>query len=296
MKNIIFTIPKIDLDLAGELLLAWGVLAVTIQNSARNNAPENNWFDEPEEKRWDAWEEPVIIIMVDTNIKAKFFAKKLKLAFNLSTLPKFFEEKIKEINWTKETQKFNRPNKISERLWILPSNESPVERNVTNVFLNPGSAFGTGSHPTTRLCLEWLSKNIKGGESLLDYGCGSGILAIAGKKLGCSSSIGVDIDPNALNVTKNNSLINNLSISVYLPEELSNTKKFDIIIANILYKPLIELLPRFKSSLKPGGFIAVSGILESQIKIIKESYSNIFTNISLKENNGWALVSGIKLN
>ena len=294
MKNIIFTIPKIDLDLAGELLLAWGVLAVTIQNSARNNAPENNWFDEPEEKRWDAWEEPVIIIMVDTNIKAKFFAKKLKLAFNLSTLPKFFEEKIKEINWTKETQKFNRPNKISERLWILPSNESPVERNVTNVFLNPGSAFGTGSHPTTRLCLEWLSKNIKGGESLLDYGCGSGILAIAGKKLGCSSSIGVDIDPNALNVTKNNSLINNLSISVYLPEELSNTKKFDIIIANILYKPLIELLPRFKSSLKPGGLIAVSGILESQIKIIKESYSNIFTNISLKVNNGWALVSGIK--
>ena len=294
MKNIIFTIPKIDLDLAGELLLAWGVLAVTIQNSARNNSPENNWFDEPEEKRWDAWEEPVIIIMVDTNIKAKFFAKKLKLAFNLSTLPKFFEEKIKEINWTKETQKFNRPNKISERLWILPSNESPVERNVTNVFLNPGSAFGTGSHPTTRLCLEWLSKNIKGGESLLDYGCGSGILAIAGKKLGCSSSIGVDIDPNALNVTKNNSLINNLSISVYLPEELSNTKKFDIIIANILYKPLIELLPRFKSSLKPGGFIAVSGILESQIKIIKESYSNIFTNISLKVNNGWALVSGIK--
>ena len=294
MKNIIFTIPKIDLDLAGELLLAWGVLAVTIQNSARNNSPENNWFDEPQEKRWDAWEEPVIIIMVDTNIKAKFFAKKLKLAFNLSTLPKFFEEKIKEINWTKETQKFNRPNKISERLWILPSNESPVERNVTNVFLNPGSAFGTGSHPTTRLCLEWLSKNIKGGESLLDYGCGSGILAIAGKKLGCSSSIGVDIDPNALNVTKNNSLINNLSISVYLPEELSNTKKFDIIIANILYKPLIELLPRFKSSLKPGGFIAVSGILESQIKIIKESYSNIFTNISLKVNNGWALVSGIK--
>lgn len=294
MKNIIFTIPKIDLDLAGELLLAWGVLAVTIQNSARNNSPENNWFDEPEEKRWDAWEEPVIIIMVDTNIKAKFFAKKLKLAFNLSTLPKFFEEKIKEINWTKETQKFNRPNKISERLWILPSNESPVERNVTNVFLNPGSAFGTGSHPTTRLCLEWLSKNIKGGESLLDYGCGSGILAIAGKKLGCSSSIGVDIDPNALNVTKNNSLINNLSISVYLPEELSNTKKFDIIIANILYKPLIELLPRFKSSLKPGGLIAVSGILESQIKIIKESYSNIFTNISLKVNNGWALVSGIK--
>ena len=294
MKNIIFTIPKIDLDLAGELLLAWGVLAVTIQNSARNNSPENNWFDEPEEKRWDAWEEPVIIIMVDTNIKAKFFAKKLKLAFNLSTLPKFFEEKIKEINWTKETQKLNRPNKISERLWILPSNESPVEMNVTNVFLNPGSAFGTGSHPTTRLCLEWLSKNIKGGESLLDYGCGSGILAIAGKKLGCSSSIGVDIDPNALNVTKNNSLINNLSISVYLPEELSNTKKFDIIIANILYKPLIELLPRFKSSLKPGGFIAVSGILESQIKIIKESYSNIFTNISLKVNNGWALVSGIK--
>jgi len=294
VKNIIFTIPKIDLDLAGELLLAWGVLAVTIQNSARNNSPENNWFDEPEEKRWEAWEEPVIIIMVDTNIKGKFFAKKLKLAFNLSTLPKFFEERIKEINWTKETQKFNRPNKISEQLWILPLNESPVERNVTNVFLNPGSAFGTGSHPTTRLCLEWLSKNIKGGESLLDYGCGSGILAIAGKKLGCSSSIGVDIDPNALNVTKKNSLINRLSISVYLPEELSNTKKFDIIIANILYKPLIELLPRFKSSLKLGGLIAVSGILESQIKIIKESYSNIFTNISLKVNNGWALVSGIK--
>ena len=171
--------------------------------------------------------------------------------------------------------------------WANPNN------NVANVFIDPGSAFGTGTHSTTKLCLKWLSENIKGGESILDFGCGSGILSIAAIKLGCSSSIAVDIDPAALKVTKQNSLINNLSIPTYLPDKLPKNK-YDILIANILSKPLIELLPKFQSLLKPGGYIAVSGILKSQIQNVKNLYNSYFNIIECKIEEEWGLISGYK--
>ncbi|MBT4317925.1 MAG: methyltransferase, partial [Candidatus Marinimicrobia bacterium] len=146
-----------------------------------------------------------------------------------------------------------------------------------------------------KLCLEWLSENIIGGESIIDYGCGSGILSIAALKLGCSSSTAVDIDTEALNVTKQNSFINKLSIPTYLPKNLPKMK-CDIIIANILANPLIELFPKFQSLLKPGGYLVISGILESQIKNVKTHYNNYFSIKNCKIKEEWALISGSKLN
>ena len=215
--------------------------------------------------------------------------------FNLSSPPNFIEKKVKKIDWIIESQKNNVPNKISKKLWVLPVGKIPIDNNVANIFLNPGYAFGTGAHSTTKLCLEWLSENIIGGESIIDYGCGSGILSIAALKLGCSSSTAVDIDTEALNVTKQNSFINKLSIPTYLPKNLPKMK-CDIIIANILANPLIELFPKFQSLLKPGGYLVISGILESQIKNVKTHYNNYFSIKNCKIKEEWALISGSKLN
>ena len=293
MKNITFLMPKIDLELACDLLLSLGAYSTAIKNSEEEISFRRMWIDEPGQKRWEAWEKPSLTIIVDLETSGEFLANKLVKYFNLSSTPNYYEKNIKNLDWVLETQKENIPNKISEKLWILPVCSSEIDRNATNIFINPGSAFGTGTHPTTKLCLKWLSDNIQGGELVLDFGCGSGILSIASIKLGCSSATAVDIDLHALKVTKENSLINGLSIKTYLPDNLPK-KKFDIIISNILAKPLIELLPKFQSLLKPGGSLVISGILESQIEILKHYYSKYFSFDDYKVEKEWGLISGYK--
>ena len=295
MKNITFMMPKIDLELVCDLFLSYGVFSTTITNVGKEKSYNEMWIDEPGESKWEVWKNPSIIVLASLETSGELLATKVMQHFNLSSPPNFIEKKVKKIDWIIESQKNNVPNKISEKLWVLPVGKIPIDNNVANIFLNPGYAFGTGTHSTTKLCLEWLSENIIGGESIIDYGCGSGILSIAALKLGCSSSIAVDIDSEALNVTKQNSLINKLSISAYLPENLPKVK-CDIIIANILANPLIELLPKFQSLLKPGGYLVISGILESQIKNVKTHYNNYFSNMNCKIKEEWALISGSKLN
>ena len=295
MKNITFMMPKIDLELVCDLFLSYGVFSTTITNVGKEKSYNEMWIDEPGESKWEVWKNPSIIVLASLETSGELLAIKVMQHFNLSSPPNFIEKKVKKIDWIIESQKNNVPNKISEKLWVLPVGKIPIDNNVANIFLNPGYAFGTGAHSTTKLCLEWLSENIIGGESIIDYGCGSGILSIAALKLGCSSSIAVDIDSEALNVTKHNSLINKLSISTYLPEKLPKIK-CDIIIANILANPLIELLPKFQSLLKPGGYLVISGILESQIKNVKTHYNNYFSIKNCKIKEEWALISGSKLN
>jgi len=293
MKNITFLMPKIDLELACDLLLSLGAYSTAIKNSEEEISFRRMWIDEPGEKRWEAWEKPTISIIVDLETSGEFLANKLVKYFNLSSTPNYYEKNIKNLDWALETQKENIPNKISEKLWILPVGSSQIDCNAANIFLDPGSAFGTGTHSTTKLCLKWLSDNIQGGELVLDFGCGSGILSIASIKLGCSSATAVDIDLHALKVTKENSLINGLSIKTYLPDNFPK-KKFDIIISNILAKPLIELLPKFQSLLKLRGSLVISGILDSQIETLKHYYSKYFIFVDSKVEKEWGLISGYK--
>lgn len=295
MKNITFMMPKIDLELVCDLFLSYGVFSTTITNVGKEKSYNEMWIDEPGESKWEVWKNPSIIVLASLETSGELLATKVMQHFNLSSPPNFIEKKVKKIDWIIESQKNNVPNKISEKLWVLPVGKIPIDNNVANIFLNPGYAFGTGAHSTTKLCLEWLSENIIGGESIIDYGCGSGILSIAALKLGCSSSTAVDIDTEALNVTKQNSFINKLSIPTYLPKNLPKMK-CDIIIANILANPLIELFPKFQSLLKPGGYLVISGILESQIKNVKTHYNNYFSIKNCKIKEEWALISGSKLN
>jgi ribosomal protein L11 methyltransferase len=183
------------------------------------------------------------------------------------------------------------------RLWVCPSTSPPPEPEAINLLLDPGLAFGTGTHPTTALCLSWLDEMVKSGQSVTDYGCGSGILAIAALKLGCQHALAIDNDPQALIATEDNAKRNDIALnrlSIKLDTEVSAPAQTDLLIANILANPLIELAPKLLKLVKPGGQIALSGILEEQADAVAKAYSDLGVNLNpMKKQENWCLLSGL---
>lgn len=207
--------------------------------------------------------------------------------------PAYQRELLPEQDWVRLTQAQFDPIKISNRLWIVPSwHEAPDEQAI-NLKLDPGLAFGTGSHPTTHLCLQWLDNHLQGGETVLDYGCGSGILAIAAMKLGASRAVGVDIDEQAIIASKDNAQQNEVDASFHLPEE-APSGEFDVVVANILANPLRALGELLASHVKQGGQIVLSGILEEQVEEMSGIYSQWFEMQAAQLESGWACLNGIK--
>ncbi|WP_293599690.1 50S ribosomal protein L11 methyltransferase, partial [Polynucleobacter sp. 35-46-11] len=187
---------------------------------------------------------------------------------------------------------------IGERIWVVPSwHDAPTDPNAICLAVDPGLAFGTGSHPTTHLCLLWLEQNTQlQNQSLLDYGCGSGILAIAAAKLGCNPVVGTDIDPQAMVAARSNAEINNTVIRFVLPNEnapeLAAETKYDIVMANILANPLQVLAPALVNKMRPGGKIVLSGVLARQAEEVIATYSQ-WLNLSVwKESEGWVCLHG----
>lgn len=185
------------------------------------------------------------------------------------------------------------PIRISERLWITPTWHEAPEGGAVSLRLDPGLAFGTGSHPTTHLCLQWLDTNLAGGETVLDYGCGSGILAIAALKLGAAAATGVDIDPQALKASRDNAAQNGVQAAFYLPDGLPEAQ-FDLVLANILANPLRLLAPMLAARTKNGGRIVLSGILSEQYEELAELYGKWFVLDEPVHDNGWVRISGVK--
>lgn len=189
-----------------------------------------------------------------------------------------------------------KPMQFADNLWICPSTEAPPNPKACNVILDPGLAFGTGSHPTTAMCLTWLAKQKLKGKTLLDYGCGSGILAIAAMKLGAQSAVGVDNDMQALIATRDNLYRNAMpenSISTYLPEDLPVDLRADILVANILAQPLMHLCTTLASHLQPGASIGLSGILATQVDALIGHYElHGFTMNSPQRTEEWCFVAG----
>ena len=187
------------------------------------------------------------------------------------------------------------PMKFGQNLWIYPSwSEVPDDESV-KIKLDPGLAFGTGTHPTTAMCLEWLDNNPPQGKSVVDFGCGSGILAIAAIKLGATEVIATDIDPQALTATLSNQLNNDIpeaQITSYLPNDMP-TLKTDLMLANILCGPLVSLAPELCASTKQGGKIVLSGILKEQQAMLKETYQNYCHNIQFATSGDWVRMTGI---
>ena len=181
-----------------------------------------------------------------------------------------------------------RPIDCGHDLWICPSHLPPPDPGAVNIRLDPGLAFGSGTHPTTRLCLEWLAENTVDGQTIIDYGCGSGILGIAALRLGANTVHAVDLDPQALTATRNNADENGVAerIRTMLPTE-PLTIAADGLLANILAGPLVELMPRFRERLRPGGWIVLSGILAEQAPAVEAVMGDDFTAVERRERDGW---------
>lgn len=201
-------------------------------------------------------------------------------------------EALEDKDWVREWMDQFMPVRFGTRLWVVPSWHQPPEADGINLLLDPGLAFGTGSHPTTALCLTWLSNSDLSGKTVIDFGCGSGILACAAAKLGAARVIGTDIDPQALLASKQNAERNQVELELYLPEQMPEVQA-DILIANILFNPLKMLAPQFLSLIKPGGQLAMSGILTEQADPLMSHFRQLGTEfVSHETQEDWALVAG----
>jgi ribosomal protein L11 methyltransferase len=201
---------------------------------------------------------------------------------------------VPDEDWVARSREQFGPIRVSATLWIVPTWRSPPEPDAINLVLDPGLAFGTGSHPTTRLCLQWLERSIAGGETVLDYGCGSGILAIAALKLGARRAVGVDIDPDAVATARANARRNDVA-GEFLEDCAPLTFTADLVIANILANPLKLLAPILASRCRHGGQIALSGILPDQVRDVESCYSPWIAFVPPAETEGWVCLSGVKL-
>jgi len=204
--------------------------------------------------------------------------------------PAFRTHAVADEDWVRATQSQFGPRSIAGRLWIVPSWHEPPGEGVV-LRLDPGLAFGTGSHPSTRLVLGWLATQDLGGAHLLDYGCGSGILAIAAAKLGAARVDAVDVDADALAATRDNARANGVAVRACAPEALA-PGAYDIVLANILAQPLIALEPLLAARVRAGGRIVLSGILDGQAGEVAAAYEAHFNTGICDEEDGWALVEG----
>ena len=206
--------------------------------------------------------------------------------------------KLENQNWIEKYQENFKPIKFGKKIWVVPSwSEDLKIPDTIQLKMDPGMAFGSGSHETTHLCLEYLDENPPKRLSVLDYGCGSGILGIASLILGAAEVIAIDIDPQALIATEDNSKVNNVfdKIQIGMPESFANVK-VDILIANILANPLKNLKKTFLNLTNDNAQIVMSGIMKNQLQSIKNHYERDLEIIEVKEKNGWCLIEGIKKN
>jgi ribosomal protein L11 methyltransferase len=208
-------------------------------------------------------------------------------------------EVMEDQNWTRAWMEHFHEMQFGQRLWVCPLHIEPPDPSAINLRLDPGLAFGTGTHPTTSLCLRWLDKNINTQSTLLDYGCGSGILAIAACMLGTEHADGVDIDPQALTATFDNANTNQVAakIKTYLPDNYQrqhSTNQYDVVVANILSGPLAELAPMLARHTKKDGDIVLSGILKEQATSLIETYSEYFEMDAPEFEEDWVLLHGVR--
>jgi len=286
------TIPFESVEALSDALLATGALAVDVADAYAGTPQERALF-ESASAGFPGWELAQVsaLFIASTDVEASI-ARALNAA-GLDPAQSFDVSHIEDRDWIRATQNQFGPVQISQRLWVVPTWCMPPDPKAINLFIDPGLAFGTGTHPTTQLCLAWLDIHLRGGEAVLDYGCGSGILAIAAVKLGATSTCGVDIDPAALMVARHNAKQNRTNI-MFETTERPITGLFDIVLANILSGPLQLLAPLLARATRGGGHIVLSGILESQEDEVADVYRRWFNMSNVQHEAGWALLHGTR--
>jgi ribosomal protein L11 methyltransferase len=291
--NLTFFAEEKDIDLLSEALETRGALSIFIQDKNLNNSDEELIFGEPHSGPNKFWATNQIQALFYDSVDIKEIQDELVSNFQDIDF-KFTASSVSETDWVKLSQSQFKPICIKDRINIVPSWHKINNPKLINIILDPGLAFGTGAHPTTHLCTEWLIDNVSKEKKVLDYGCGSGILAIAAYKLGAKMVKGVDIDPQAIIASKENGTLNECNID-WLNTDKDFKFQADLLVANILSSALSVLAPLLASYCSPKGKIALSGILESQENQIKKIYAPWFTFEQTLKNNGWVCLSGVKV-
>ncbi len=300
LVSLVLDVDAKDADRLSDALLEAGALSVSAEDPNAGTPDEVPVYDEPDWNNGPVGQWPLLRLRVlvetgETGMSPdprSLLSAAVEAAF-LEQLPDYSIEPVEHEDWVRKTQSQFEPIKISERLWIVPSWHVAPNPHAFNIALDPGIAFGTGSHPTTKLCLRWLDSQIILGKSVLDYGCGSGILAITAAKLGATRVVGVDIDSAAIGAAQENARRNFVQVEFVnagSPLEL----KVDLIVANILANPLKVLAPLLARYIQHGGRMALSGVLVSQKDEVASVYSPWFEFETGTTEDGWVCLSGYR--
>jgi ribosomal protein L11 methyltransferase len=276
-----------------EALMDLGALSVSIEDADAGTEAERPQFGEPGHLPSSLWEHSRVVALVEAEAELLPLLAAAAAQAGFAEVPRFTVEEVPEQNWVQLTQSQFEPIRITERLWIVPSWHEAPDPSAINIELDPGMAFGTGSHPTTHLCLAWITENIGPGDTVLDYGCGSGILGIAAARMGAAEVLGVDIDDKALEAAAANAARNGVRLRVQHSGEPLEAS-FDRVVANILTNPLCVLAPALVARLAPGGRLALSGVLESQAEQVIAAYAPYLPLRVGANREGWVRLEGAR--
>ncbi|MEN3363718.1 MAG: ribosomal protein methyltransferase [Burkholderiales bacterium] len=294
--EIVIEVARDHAEALSDALMDAGALSVSVEDADEGTEAEQPLFGEPGmEPKEAAWERSRVVALAAADADHAAIVAEAAAAIELAAAPAYTLRPVEEQDWVRLTQSQFDPIHIGKNIWVVPSWHDAPDPGGLILELDPGLAFGTGSHPTTRLCMEWLEANPPLEASVLDYGCGSGILAMVAKKLGAAQVSGVDIDPQAIESARYNSERNRCEIDYYLPEEFGHSPQpalFDIVVANILSSPLKLMAPMLSSRVAPGGSLVLSGILVRQADEVAAAYAPFIKLSVSAEHDGWVVLAG----
>lgn len=275
-------------DQLSDALMEHGAVSVTLQDM------QDQPMLEPAIGTTPMWSQTRAVGLFDANQDLKQVIKNVEQQLR-KKIPDWKGEQLEDKDWIRAWMDNFKPMQFGERLWVVPSNFEPPQTDAVNILLDPGLAFGTGTHPTTSMCLEWLDANPPTGKDIIDFGCGSGILAIGAILLGAKHADAIDLDPQALLATIDNAEKNTVShnIKTYLPNQFEN-KTTTLLLANILASPLIELSSYFADLTKINGQIVLSGILAEQAEEVLAAYKTHFDIQLWKQQDDWVCLAGVR--
>lgn len=282
-----------DADRLSDWFMENGAVSVTFEDAA------DQPLYEPKPGETPIWQATRVVALFEADFAIAPLRDELAANLGPERSRHIGLEVVEDRVWERAWMDHFKPMRFGRRLWICPSALEPPPEAADGVLvdLDPGLAFGTGNHPTTALCLEWLDSRNLSGQSVLDFGCGSGILAVAALLLGAEQAIGVDIDPQALLASRDNAAKNGVAdkLDCYFPEQLPAGFEADVVLANILANPLVELAEQLAGHCKPGGGIVLSGLLAEQVEQVSQAYRPFFRLDPPRLQDGWARISGVKL-
>jgi len=297
--EIVIEVARDHAEALSDALMEAGALSVSVEDADEGTDAEKPLFGEPGmEPEEAAWDHSRVVALTAEDADQAAIVTDAAQGIGLTDVPKYTLRGVEEQDWVRLTQSQFDPIHIGKNIWVVPSWHEAPDANALILELDPGLAFGTGSHPTTRLCMEWLEAHPAPGKTVLDYGCGSGILAMVARKLGAGVVTGVDIDPQAIDSARDNAERNQVSeIEFFLPDAFAQSPhahaRFDVVVANILSSPLKLMAPMLSGRVADGGALILSGVLARQAEEVAAAYDPFIKLGVWAELDGWVALHGV---